>query len=771
MNFTGNFFTRFFLTALGLFFLATIDVCCAQSVAQTQAPIASAANANLSLIPAPAFMQAEVGSFAIHPSTKIYSSPAFMPLVKRFSKMAKFSEEKVGNLPNAVANFSGAICFIQSKEAVAGDSAGYCIHISNDHIEISASTFLGALYGMETLWQLMLLHPDKTLPCVMIEDRPRFKHRGLMLDVSRNFFPVSFVKELLDLMALYKMNTLQWHLSDGPGWRLQIKKYPRLTQMAAWRSRLTWREWWSSGRKYKEEGDPMAYGGYYSQDQAKDIVHYAAERGITVIPEIEMPGHSEEVTTAYPALSCSGKPYTNSELCLGNDATFTFLEDVLSEVINIFPSTYIHVGGDEASTESWRSCAKCQARMHKEGLKNESELQSYGIKRIEKFLNAKGRRLLGWDEIMNGGLASSATVMSWRGTEGGLEAARMNHDVIMTPGSYCYFDHYQADPATQPEAIGGFLPLKTVYSFEPVPEKLPAEKAHHILGAQANLWTEYIPTVEQAQYMIFPRLLALAEVMWSPKDKRNWGDFRHRLYQQFSVLQSLNVNYCRPSNQVEINSAYDYTNHTIQVSMESEQSAPVIRYTLDGSRPLSTSTLYTQPLIIKDTARLKAAIFVDTALQSIPSSLDVDYHKAIGKMVTYQQPYSESYIAQKESTLVNGYRGSLQTYGDGQWQGFTNDMDITVDIENSAPLKSLSIRFMQITGPGVFMPAYVEVAISENGKDFAPFKRMDNDVPVSKSELSFKDFTFDFKGINARYVRVFAKNTQGFLFTDEVVIY
>ncbi|MBS1669300.1 MAG: family 20 glycosylhydrolase [Bacteroidetes bacterium] len=771
MNCIGQSAGRKLFFPLLILALTDAAVCNAQSFAKTQTLPTSGSVAEIPLIPAPVSMKAEAGFFSIGPSTKVYSSPQFLPLASRFIKMARLSAGRVGALPRSVAMYTGGICFIKSKDLIAGDTAGYRLHIKTDHIEIVAHSIVGALYGMESLWQLMLLHPDKPLPCVVIEDRPRFQYRGLMLDVSRNFYPISFVKELLDLMALYKMNTLHWHLTDGPGWRLEIKKYPRLTQLSAWRSHLTWREWWANGRKYKEEGDPMAYGGYYTQADAKEVVAYAAERGIIVIPEIEMPGHSEEVTTAYPSLSCSGLPYKNGELCLGNDSTFTFLEDVLTEVMQIFPSTYIHVGGDEAGTESWKHCPKCQDRIRREGLKNESELQSYGVKRIEKFLNAHGRKLLGWDEIMEGGLAPSATVMSWRGTKGGIEAASMGHDVIMTPGSYCYFDHYQADPATQPEAIGGFLPLKTVYSFEPVPQELKAENAGHVIGAQANLWTEYISSAQQAEYMLFPRLLALAEVTWSAKNHRDWDDFRERLYHQYFLLQSLHVNYCRPSSQVDIHAGIDYQSHATHISMESEQYSPVIRYTLDGSRPVSTSALYKDSLIIKDSARLRAAVFLDTALQGIPSSLDVDYHKAIGKKVTYNLPYSESYIAQKESTLVNGYRGSMLTYGDGQWQGFTNDMDITIDMEKPGPLKSLSMRFMQITGPGVFMPEFVEVSVSDNGKDFKPFKRIDNDVPTTRSELLFKDFKFDLNGITNRYIRVLAKNAQGFLFTDEVVIY
>src|SRR5690606_10458582 len=361
-----------------------------------------------------------------------------------------------------------------------------------------------------------------------LEDSPRFAYRGLRLDVSRHFYPISFLEKYIDLMAIYKLNRFHWHLTDGAGWRLEIKKYPELTQKAAWRNFSLWKDWWNSPRQYVEMGSPNAYGGYYTQEEARHLVDYAARKGITIIPEIEMPGHSEEVLAVYPHLSCSGLPYQNSEFCIGNEETFTFLTGVLDEVMDVFPSEFIHIGGDEASKESWKTCPKCKKRIEDEGLKNVEELQSYLSKRINEYVKSKDRKIIGWDEILEGGLAEGATVMSWRGEEGGIKAANSGHDVIMTPGSPMYFDSYQSNPMDQPEAIGGFTPLSKVYNYDPVPSDIGDNNRKHILGVQANLWTEYMPTQEHVEYMAYPRVLALAEVAWTSAEQKDWTDFESR---------------------------------------------------------------------------------------------------------------------------------------------------------------------------------------------------------------------------------------------------
>ncbi|RPE09311.1 beta-N-acetylhexosaminidase [Chitinophaga lutea] len=711
------------------------------------------------LIPRPLKMEQKEGRFDFKSSPRIVADPVFKPAAGLLGEYLR--------LPAGTgAASAGSIVIVRGKEN------GYQLKIEQNRIVLSARQLADALDGVNTLRQLYLLNgSDLHLPAMHITDSARFGYRGMHLDVSRHFYPVEFIYKFIDLMALYKFNTFHWHLTDGAGWRLEINKYPELTKTAAWRTHNYCMDWWANGRQYLPEGNANAYGGYYTQEQAKAVVAYAAKRGITVIPEIEMPGHSEEVLAVYPHLSCTGKPYENSEFCLGNDSTFTFLEDVLQEVMAIFPSRYIHIGGDEASKKAWKNCPKCQQRIKKEGLKDEEELQSYGVRRMEKFLVGKKRKLLGWDEILEGGLAPEATVMSWRGEKGGITAAEAGHDVIMTPGGYCYFDSYQADPATEPPAIGGFLPLSKVYSYNPVPAELHAAKAHHVLGAQANIWTEYMPTTYQVEYMAFPRMLALAEVLWTPLQLKNWDDFKTRLQAHYPLLQKKNVNYYRPSYQLQIKTDIRPQTGSALITFDSEQYRPLICYTLDGSTPTAASAQYAGPFEIKGSAKIKAAIFRDTAMQGQPASLPLDFHKALGKKVTYNEPYYKGYAAQNEATLVNGYRGSL-TYGDGQWQGFLNKgLDVTIDLEQATPLNSLSVGFMQLTGPGVYMPPAVEVYTSNDGQQFTLAQKIDNDVPPTHNKLIFKDFVFDLKGASARYIRVKAKTQKGFIFTDEIIVY
>ena len=733
-------------------------------------PASAQTGSRVAIIPQPSQVIERPGIFKIDRSTKIKSEPIFDRIASLFAMQ---SDLKTFAPISGNVNGNEILFSLAGKDIVA-DSAGYRLMITPGKITISARTTTGAINGMQSLLQLILLQPVKgEVPCAEINDHPRFGYRGVMLDVSRNFFPVSYIKHFLDLMSLYKMNKFHWHLTDGPGWRLEIKKYPELTSKTAFRTHRTWKEWWDSPRHYSTEGDPNGYGGYYTQTEAREIVAYAKQRGITVIPEIEMPGHSDEVLAVFPNLSCSGKPFKNGELCLGNDSTFIFLKNVLSEVIAIFPSEYIHVGGDEADQSAWKTCPKCQKRIKDEKLKNESELQSYGIRRIEQFLISKKRKLLGWDEILDGGLAPAATVMSWRGEQGGITAANMGHDVVMTPGSYCYFDHYQADPATQPLAIGGYLTVENVYSYEPVPAELDPSRAKFILGAQANIWTEFIPTTEHLDYMAFPRLPAMAEVTWSEKGNRNYENFKTRLQSHYRLLQRLNVNYCRPSSRLEVGTKFDNEAKKVAVNFKSEQFNPVIYYTLDGSEPTTASYLYKGNFEVSGSAIVSAAIFENGLIKDKSVRLEVDFHKAIGKKVTYNLPYSKNYVAQKEQTLVNGYRGGSLTYGDGQWQGFeSNDMDVTIDLEKSDAVKSLAISFMQQTGPGVYMPDFVEVSLSDNGKDFRKVKTITNDIPLTQTALTLKNFQFTLSGEKARYVRVFAKNGQkGFLFADEVIVY
>lgn len=586
----------------------------------------------------------------------------------------------------------------------------YQLSVTGKGISVVAPSAAGLFYGFQSLLQLAEQEADGTFsfPLIEIKDSPRFSYRGLHLDVSRHFRTKEFLKKQLDAMARYKLNRFHWHLTDGAGWRLEIKRYPELTEQAAYRPYPNWKAWWKGGRKYCTKDAPGADGGYYTQEDAREIVEYARQRHITVIPEIEMPGHSEEVLAVFPHLSCSGKPYVNSEVCIGNEDTFTFLQNVLLEVMEIFPSEYIHIGGDEANMDSWRKCPLCQKRMKQEGLADVKELQSYLIHRMEKFLNEHGRQLLGWDEILEGGLAPRATVMSWRGEEGGIKAAKAGHDVIMTPGGFCYLDSYQDAPTTQPEAIGGYLTLEKVYSYDPIPEVLTKEGADYIQGVQANVWAEYITTAEHMEYMVYPRLLALAEVAWTQPDKKNWEHFHRCALKEVKWLQ-------------------DNGYHPFDLSKEV------------GERP-------------------EAAIPVE--------------HLGLMKTVKYTSPYAPQYTAGGDSALVDGLRGGWTYGDKRWQGFLNTDMDITVDLGEVKEISSIAAEFMQLSGPYVWLPREVIISISEDGNTFTEQARLHTDVPTTEDRLVFRTYEWDGKASAryVRYQALSNGIEGGWLFTDEIVI-
>ncbi|RLD91343.1 MAG: beta-N-acetylglucosaminidase [Bacteroidetes bacterium] len=500
---------------------------------------------------------------------------------------------------------------------------GYKLKVNAGNISIISDDGSGLFYGVQTLMQLL---PDSLLSSTMqsvdipgwiINDSPRFHYRGMHLDVGRHFFPVEFVKHYLDMMAMYKFNTFHWHLTEDQGWRIEIKKYPKLTEIGGFRDSTLVGKY--SDKPHQWDG--KRYGGFYTQEQIKEVVQYAADRHITIIPEIEMPGHSLAALAAYPELACTPGPFRPAtlwgvfpDIYCPKEETFEFLENVLTEVMELFPGKYIHIGGDEAPKERWKESKLCQQIIKKNGLKNEEELQSYFIKRIEKFLNAHGRKLIGWDEILEGGLSSGATVMSWRGIEGGIAAARAGHDAIMTPGNYCYFDHYQAGPEGEPIAIGGMTTLKEVYEYEPVPEELNKKEAKHILGAQGNVWTEYMPTPEKVEYMVLPRMAALAEVVWTDNDKKSWPDFQRRVNNHFKRYKALGWNYCPGTYNIAFTQQKEVDITTWKVELETEIYKATIHYTTDGSVPTAQSLKYKHPLHLVKNTIVNAAIFKHDAL-------------------------------------------------------------------------------------------------------------------------------------------------------------
>jgi hypothetical protein len=661
-----------------------------------------------SVIPVPLKMEQGTGSFLLSEKTKLYTNlqggeaelwENYLKALPVQLKEARMKDRK-----------QMLFLLITPKTPQLPSPESYTLSVTSQRIDIRATSGAGLFYGMQTLLQLM--QPASTgsysVPSVEIEDTPRFAYRGLMLDVSRHFSTKEFIKKQIDALAYYKINRLHLHLTDAAGWRLEIKKYPLLTDFAAWRTDPTWKKWWNGGRKYLRYDEPGASGGYYTQDDIREILEYARQHYITVIPEIEMPSHSEEVLAAYPQLSCSGEPYKNSDFCVGNEETFTFLENVLTEVMELFPSEYIHVGGDEAGKSAWKTCPKCQKRMKDEHLANVDELQSYLIHRIEKFLNNHGRRLLGWDEILQGGIAPNATVMSWRGEEGGIAAVTSGHHAIMTPGAYCYLDSYQDAPYSQPEAIGGYLPLKKVYAYDPVPASLTAEQAKLVYGVQGNLWVEYIPTPEHVEYMIYPRMLALAEVAWSAPERKSWPDFHTRALSAVADLQKKGY-------------------HPFDLSKEI------------GSRP---------------------------------ESLQPVSHLALGKKVTYNSSYSPHYPAQGNTALTDGIRGDwTYGDGSWQGFISDNRLDVTIDMEKETPIHSITAAFMQVVGAEVFLPETVIISISDDGINFTELQKqhfeVSKETPIRFTDISWQG---EAKGRYVRYQAQVGSEFGGWIFTDEIIV-
>ena len=661
-----------------------------------------------SVIPVPLKMEQGTGSFLLSEKTKLYTNlqggeaelwENYLKALPVQLKEARMKDRK-----------QMLFLLITPKTPQLPSPESYTLSVTPQRIEIRATSGAGLFYGMQTLLQLM--QPAGTgsysVASVEIEDTPRFAYRGLMLDVSRHFSTKEFIKKQIDALAYYKINRLHLHLTDAAGWRLEIKKYPLLTDFAAWRTDPTWKKWWNGGRKYLRYDEPGASGGYYTQDDIREILEYARQHYITVIPEIEMPSHSEEVLAAYPQLSCSGEPYKNSDFCIGNEETFTFLENVLTEVMELFPSEYIHVGGDEAGKSAWKTCPKCQKRMKDEHLANVDELQSYLIHRIEKFLNNHGRRLLGWDEILQGGIAPNATVMSWRGEEGGIAAVTSGHHAIMTPGAYCYMDSYQDAPYSQPEAIGGYLPLKKVYAYDPVPASLTAEQAKLVYGVQGNLWVEYIPTPEHVEYMIYPRMLALAEVAWSAPERKSWPDFHTRALSAVADLQKKGY-------------------HPFDLSKEI------------GSRP---------------------------------ESLQPVSHLALGKKVIYNSPYSPHYPAQGNTALTDGIRGDwTYGDGSWQGFISDNRLDVTIDMEKETPIHSITAAFMQVVGAEVFLPETVIISISDDGINFTELQKqhfeVSKETPIRFTDISWQG---EAKGRYVRYQAQAGSEFGGWIFTDEIIV-
>ena len=669
------------------------------------------------IIPQPENISLLKGQFKLNKGTKIVTNLTgsdFKVLNQYTSEVLKHPLAYAKN-PSQQGVFR-LICKGTAQQAAqAMDSVrlqGYELEVTPKGITIQALTPTGLFYGLQTLRQL---EKDGQIACVKVKDAPRFAYRGLMIDCSRHFWSKDEIKKQLDAMAYFKLDRFHWHLTDGGGWRMEVKKYPRLTEETAYRTESDWTKWWN-GKNRQYSPDPRRlvcwkgmniHGGYYTQDDIKEIVDYAAARHITIIPEIEMPGHSDEVVYAYPELSCTGKPYTQSDLCVGKEQTYTFMANVLKEVMRLFPSKYIHIGGDEAERRTWKTCPDCQRVMKDYHLKDVAELQSHFTHRIERFLNDNGRKLLGWDEIMEGTLAPNAAVMSWRGTEAGLTAAKSGHHVVMAPQEFCYLNMYQDDPMTEPKAQGGYTRLEKTYNYDPIPAAYKGTSLEkYIDGVQGCVWTEFIEKPDHLEYMIYPRLLALAETGWT-KQRTGYADFRQRVITATDALKRAGYN------------AFDIRKEK-------------------GARPESRSIVQ---------------------------------HEALGKPVTYLGRYAEKYRAEGDSTLTNGLRGDWG-YLEGRWQGFIDStgVDVVVDMGKVTDIRDVRVDFMHLYESVIYTPETIELMVSDDSKNF---KTIDTVRPGIKASEDYLVYPYKWKGdVKGRYVRVKAlsREKDAWIFTDEIII-
>ena len=667
----------------------------------------------------------------------------------------------------------------------------------------------GVFYGVQSFIQLLPPHVSNNLiqlPYLTINDYPRFGYRGMHLDCSRNFMSLDFVKKYIDYLALHKMNYFHWHLTDDQGWRIEIKKYPRLTEVGAWRNGTI------IGRHPGMGNDNKKVGGFYTQDQIKEIVKYASDRYITVIPEIEMPGHGSAAIAAYPSLSCfpdeptknyfpkNGKWAGDSTgkqvqqawgvysdvFCAGKEETFKFLQDVIDEVVQLFPAKYVHVGGDECPKSNWKRCPYCQKIIKDKNLKDEHELQSYFIQRMEKYINGKGKTLIGWDEILEGGLAPNAVVMSWRGEAGGIEAAKQKHQVIMTPTTYVYLDYSQSENEDS-VVIGGNLPVEKVYSYDPVPKELNEEQAKYIMGAQANVWSEYMNNPRKVEYMIFPRLSAVSEVLWSPKEKKNWDDFEKRMQVQFKRYDLWKANYSRAYYDLKATviptENFDGILWKLETKNPSAQIKTVSHFAgRSYELKFNEGVTYTAPIPVKTTQLIAAIAMVNGKAMSNPISQNILFNKATGKKITLTTSPSPTYKGDGAFTLVNGIQNENGLSKSKQFLGFSGtDCEAVIDLGKEEKISNVIVHCLRETGSWIYQPLTVEVFLSSNGTDFTSAGLTDDFIIKTKG-LETGTMKIEFHGKSSRYVKVVVKNwgvipdgnagagNKAWLFVDEIEV-
>ena len=731
----------------------------------------------LSVIPYPAELQVRKGQFELSAKTGLVVNDEgrFADEVKELQSLMKKA------LGQTLSLGKGENTIVMQVSDKALNAESYEMGITGKQVTLSASDAAGMFYAIQTLRQLMPVEIESgettssvILPALNISDNPAFGWRGMNLDVSRHFFSIDYLKRLIDRLSLYKLNKLHLHLTDDQGWRVEIKKYPELTELGAWRTFN--RQDSMCMRRAKEDPDfaldaqhiidrdgKQLYGGFYTQEQIRDLVRYAQSKHVEIIPEIDMPGHMMAATASYPNLSSSGKAewggLFTAPLCACKEEVYTFVEDVLTEVIDLFPSRYVHIGADEVDKRFWANSPTCQQFMKKEGIKDVDELQSYFVRRVQKFLATKGKETIAWDEALEGGISPDVNIMYWRTWVASVpeKAVANGNKVIVAQGDPLYFS--------------GGRSLYKLYHFDVIRKTIPKDKAYLIQGAHASVWAEMVPSEKRADVHIFPNIIALSEVVWSPEAAHDWNSFKYRLNTHLPRLDHLGVNYIyNPSFALIPITQVDTVKKQIGVTFDSEKYQPDIYYTTDGTAPTTQSIPYKGTFFISGSAVVRAAIFVDGKPQEPLLSLPVDYHKAIGKKVTYQRLWNLSYPAGDAGTFTDGYRGG-SSYNDGYWQGFTSNLDVTVDMGEATELNRFSATFMQVTGPGVYMPDSVDVSLSDDGVNFETALTINNDIPRNDPKLLFKDFAGSLEGKTARYIKVVAHNaSRGFIFTDEIII-
>ncbi len=658
---------------------------------------------------------------------------------------------------------------------------GYLLSISKTGIIIKANKTAGLFYGIQTLRQMLPVAQDSKveLPYLEIKDYPRLAWRGLHLDVGRHFFPVEDIKRYIDLMSMYKINTFHWHLTEDQGWRIEIKKYPKLTSVASWRKKVGFE---ANQEKGFNEDDGKPYGGFYTQVEVKEIVKYARLRNVTVVPEIEMPGHSQAALVAYPEYYCfpdeklevwTKGGVSDGVYCAGKEETFDFLEDVLDEVLELFPSKDIHIGGDEAPKRNWMNCPQCQAQIKKEGLHNEHELQSYFIGRMEKYLSSKGRNLVGWDEILEGGLTPNATVMAWRGITPGIEAAEMGHNVIMTPGTPTYISRPQSiNSVTKHD--GPVTTMRDLYEFNPVPEELKVDAQKYIIGVQACQWSEGTPNRKILEYKVYPRAIALAEIGWTPQNLRDWDDFYDRTTKHLPQLAFYGVEYGQRSYDVKINVVPGEQNKKVFAQFKTEVPGAVY-YTTDGSEPSKDSPVYDGNLEIIESATLKARMYRPDGSEARSSSQQVTFHKALGKKVHYNIAYSAKHDGGGKYAMTNGLKN--------KWQGFEKrNVDFVVDLGEVTDFNKIETNWKYDIKDWVFRPLEVTYEISADGENYKEVYHSSHENAKEVYDKGILSLPASVESARAQFIRVRAKNQMvnpqwhgsagaaSWVFIDELIV-